>query len=362
MERWQSTFEQAAEYNLSESGVEPLPLAELMDEGELRALLWSPLVYEETQGAEPLRRAIASLYPGAEPENVLVTTGSSEANFLAALGTMERGAGAVAILPNYMQVWGIAHGLGCDVQEVALREERGWQPDEEEVKRAMEGDPRAVSFSNPNNPTGVRLTEASRGALVDAAADAEAWLLADEVYRGAERDGQLTPSLWEATERVLVTAGFSKAFGLPGLRLGWVCGPEETIRRLWALHDYTTIAATTLSTALGAVILSHWRETLWDRARDIIRRNFPLVKAFVAATECTWTPPEAGAIAFLRYPWSLPSEAVAQRAMEEEVLVVPGAHFHREGHLRLGFGMERATLEAGLRRLEALAEELARES
>lgn len=361
MERWQSTFEQAVEYNLAESGVEPLPLGDLLDKEELRALLQAPLAYEATQGAEPLRRSIASLYPGAGPENVLVTTGSSEANFLATLGTLERGAGAVAVLPNYMQVWGVARGLGCDVREVSLREDLGWQLDEEELKRAAEGDPQAISFSNPNNPTGVRLTEASREALVDAAADAEAWLLADEVYRGAERDDRLTPTLWGAYERVLVTAGFSKAFGLPGLRLGWVCGPQDAIERLWSLHDYTTIAATTLSTALGTVILSRGREKLWDRARAIIRRNFPLVEAFVAATDCAWVPPEAGAIAFLRYPWPHPSEAVAERALKREVLVVPGAHFGHEGCLRLGFGMEQTLLEAGLERLEALAQELARE-
>lgn len=362
MERWQSTFEGAVEFNLSESGVEPLPLADLLDEGELRDLLAAPLAYEATQGAEPLRRGVAALYPGAGPENVLVTTGTSEANLLAALGTLEAGARAVTLLPNYMQVWGLAHGLGCEVREVGLREDRDWQPDGEEVQRAVGRDARALSLSNPNNPTGVRLTEESQGALVDAAADAGAWILADEVYRGAERDGRLTPSFWGLHDRVLVTSGFSKAFGLPGLRLGWICGPEDAIERLWALHDYTTIAANTLTAALGAAVLGRWRERLWTRTRKIIRGNFPRVEDFVADTGSSWTPSQAGAIAFVRYPSPVPSETVAERARAREVLLVPGAHFHREGHLRLGFGMEREVLEEGLQRLATLLGELPGES
>jgi aspartate/methionine/tyrosine aminotransferase len=315
--------------------------------------------YAETRGSPELREAISSLYPECGPENILVTTGTSEANFLAALGTMERDARVVTVLPNYMQVWGLATSLGCRVEVLRLREEAGWQPLEEDVKEVIGRDTLAVSLSNPNNPTGIRLTDESRKAIVDAASDAGAWILSDEVYRGAERDGEMTRSFWSEHDRVLVTSGLSKAFGLPGLRVGWICGPQEAIDELWSLHDYTTIALSKVTEALGTLALARRRDQLISRARDIIRRNFPYLEAFVERAGLSWVPPEAGAIAFIGYPWRMPSEELARMALARDILIVPGSHFHEEGHIRLGFGMETDMLEGGLRMLEALLQEVA---
>lgn len=352
MERWQSLWEQEVAHNLSESGVEPLSLGDLLGEEEVRQLLRTPLGYAETRGAADLREVVAAWYPGAGPENVLLTTGTSEANLLVALATLERGAPFVAVLPNYLQVWGLADSLGARVRRLELEEERGWQPDPETTAEALEG-ATAVAFSHPNNPTGLPLEGGSVDALVDAAADAGAWVLSDEVYRGAERVGPPTATLWGRTERAVVTGGLSKAFGLPGLRLGWVVAPEPLVEELWALHDYTTIAISKLTEVLAARLLSAWRDRLHARARSILRRNFPLLEAFVDRQGLAWVPPRAGAIAFLRYPWDVPSEALAERARRKaDVLVVPGAHFGREGHLRVGYGMEPEALEKGLARLE----------
>ncbi len=345
-------------FNLAESGVEPMRLVDLLREEDLRDLLHSPLGYSETRGSEQLRGAIASLYPGCEPDNVLVTTGSAEANFLASLGTMERGAPVVAVLPNYAQVWGLARSLGCDVKELRLIEERGWQPLEEDVKESVLRGTQAIVFSNPNNPTGTRLTEDSRRAIIDAASEEDAWILSDEVYRGAERGGDLTLTFWGEYSKVLVTSGVSKAFGLPGLRLGWVCGPREMIEELWSFHDYTTIAISKITETLGTLVMTHWREKLWSRARDVIRRNFPIVRSFVERTGLMWTPPEAGAIALLKYPWQISSMELADMALKKGVLLVPGSHFLEEGYLRLGFGSDLETLEGGLGRVEALFREV----
>ncbi len=352
MERWQSTLEHDVGTNLSESGVEPLSLGDLLGEEGLKSLLGSHLGYPETRGSHDLRAAIASLYPGCSPENVLATTGSSEANLLVTLGTAERGSPFVTVLPNYLQVWGVATSLDSRVEVLKLRAEAGWQPSEEEAKEKVGRDARAISFSNPNNPTGVRLTSDSRKALTDLASDADAWILSDEVYTGAEREGDLTPSLWGDYEKVLVTGGLSKAFGLSGLRLGWVCGPREKIEELWSIHDYTTIAITKISEVLGTMALTEWRERLWSRARSILQSNLPILERFVVGNDLSWVPPEAGAIAFLKYPWDLPSTKLAEIARERDVLVVPGSHFGHDGYLRLGYGMARETLDQGLRKLE----------
>ena len=352
MERWQSTWEHRVDHNLSESGVEPLGLDDLLGEADLRDVLKTPMTYAETQGAEPLREVVAGFYPDCDPENVLLTTGTSEANFLTALATAERGAPFVAVLPNYMQVWGVARSLGASMVELGLREDLAWQLDPEEIRRALAGGPTAVALSNPNNPTGACLEGDGVSALLDGAEDAGSWVLSDEVYRGAERVGGPVETLWGRSDRVVVTSGLSKAFGLPGLRLGWVVGPEDFVEELWGLHDYTTIAISRLTEALAARVLPDGWERLHERARSLIRDNFPLLEAFVERNDLHWVPPRAGAIAFVRYPWDRPSEDLAERARHHGVLVVPGAHFHREGYLRLGYGMEPSALEAGLAGLE----------
>ncbi len=359
MERWQSTWEDRVRVNLAESGVEPLALAELMGEDDLREALRTPLGYAETQGSEALREAVASLYPGCRPENVLVTAGSSEANFLSVLATVEKGASFVAVLPNYMQVWGLAQSWGRAVP-LRLREERSWQLDPEEVKTTVGPGTTSISLSHPNNPTGAAVSTEGRHALLDAAADVGAWVLSDEVYRGAERVGEATPTLWGAGERVLVTSGLSKAYGLPGLRLGWVCGPADLVERLWALHDYTTIAISTLADVLGRRVLGPWREKLLRRAQAILRRNFPVLESFVEENGLQWVPPQAGAISFLRYPWKVPSLEIAQRARDAGVLIVPGAHFREEGYLRIGYGMEEEALKEGLSLLQTVFNQVAK--
>ncbi|MFQ5918647.1 MAG: aminotransferase class I/II-fold pyridoxal phosphate-dependent enzyme [Thermoplasmata archaeon] len=359
MERWQSIWEHRVAVNLSESGVEPVALAEFMGEGDLSEVLHTPLGYTETRGSEALREAVAGLYPDCGPENVLLTAGSAEANFLSVLATAEKATPFVAVLPNYMQVWGLARSWAKGVP-LPLREDRGWQPDPEEVKVVVGPGTTAISLSHPNNPTGVPLSGQSRGILLDAAEDAGAWVLSDEVYRGVEREGGETPTFWGEAERVVVTSGLSKAYGLPGLRLGWACGPPEFIDRLWALHDYTTIAINKLADLLARRALGPWRERLLDRARSLLRQNFPLLQSFVEENALSWVPPHAGAIAFFRYPGTTPSLALAERAREAGVLVVPGAHFRQEGYLRLGYGMEAEVLKEGLGLLQTVLDQVAK--
>ncbi len=358
MERWQSTHEGTVKYNLSESGVEPVRLGDLLEEEDLANLLQTPLGYAETRGSEQLRSAIATLYPSCGPDNVLITTGSSEANLLASLATMERGSRVVTVLPNYMQVWGLAKSIGCETRELRLREERGWQPSEADVEASVLPGTRAISLSNPNNPTGTRLTRESMRAIIDAASREEAWVLSDEVYRGAEREGDLTPTLWGEYDRVLVTSGLSKAFGLPGLRLGWICGQKQVIEELWSIHDYTTISNSKITEALGTWVMTRWRERLWNRSREVIQRNYPVLESFVERSGLSWVPPQAGAVALLRYPWGVGSVELAQEALRRDVLLVPGSHFGEEGFLRLGFGMDLRTLKEGLNRLESLFAEV----
>lgn len=365
MERWQSTWEHHVRFNLSESGVHPLAVDELLEvvrsEGEgaeEEPLGGTRLEYGQSNGSELLRDRIAALHPGATRDNVLVTAGGAEANFVSHWFLLEPGAPVAAVVPNYMQVPGLAKSFGDGVLTVPLREEEGWQPDPGEVRRAFEEGASALLVTNPNNPTGAVLSEDRMDAIVDAARQHGAWILADEVYRGAELDGRESPTFMGRYERVLATGSLSKAYGLPGLRLGWVVGPSDAIEDLWGRTDYTTIAPATLSDSLARQALAPGpRRRLLERTRGILRANLPVVEEWAARQGEAFHlhRPRAGAIAYLRYRLPLSSDELVERLRaDHEVLLVPGSHFEMEGYVRIGYGIPAEELRQALERVEEL--------
>lgn len=356
MERMQSTWENVVDYNLSESGVRPLDLNWLLAPDELASLAELELGYTQTNGTVPLRREISRRYPGASLEQVLVTAGSSEANFLLAWSLVEPGDEVLFELPNYMQMAGLLRAFGADVKPFRLRESLGWQPDLDEMSRLVTPKTKLIVLTNPNNPTGAVLSDEAMRGIVGLAAKAGAWILADEVYQGAELSGVRTPSFWGRYERVLAVGGLSKAYGLPGLRIGWVVGPEEAVKRTWPYHDYTTISPSALSDRLAALALSPGkRERLLERTRRILEANLPVLEGWLRdhGDLFSFHPPKAGAIVFARYGLDVPSVELAERLVREQsVLVVPGDHFETEGFLRFGFGSDRAYLLQALARID----------
>src|SRR6267378_1152617 len=365
MERWQSTWEHAVEFNLSESGVEPLPLRELLgDEAAISRFLDHPLAYSQGNGTPELRSSIASLYRGATTDHVLVTNGSSEASLLALWHLVEPGDEVVLLLPNYMESWGLIQMFGGKVRPLWLREDLGWQLHPDELAALVSRRTKAIAVCNPNNPTGAVMADAQRKAVLDAARDAGAWLLSDEVYTGAEREGPRTESLWGGYEKTLVMNGLSKAYALPGLRIGWVVGPPDTIETLWAYHDYTSLTPTYLSDRLAQIGLSPaCREAIFARTRSILQRNYDVLRLWIKGHGPLFThiPPAAGAMCFLRYGLKINSSDLAWRLLKEaSTLIVPGDHFEMDGYIRIGMGHAATYLAEGLRRIDGLLQTLAR--
>jgi hypothetical protein len=371
MERWQSTYENRVRYNLSESGVHPLTLDELLAlDGDAAGRADSGtesigevlLGYGQSNGSDPLRARIAARYRGASESGVVVTNGSAEANFVALWELLEPGSAAAIVVPTYMQTPGLAENFGAHVIEIPLHEERGWQVDPEEVRRLVTSEVRVLVITNPNNPTGVRLTDESRRALIDAAAHAGAWILADEVYTGAELDAVETPSFFGTYDRVIATGSLSKAYGLPGLRIGWVMSDPAMAARLWARTDYTTIAPGELTDRLARIALSDAvRPRLLERTRGIIRDGLALLEPRLESWGCSWRRPDAGAICYAHYPWAAASAGIAERLrVEESVLLVPGTQFGNEGWLRFGIGLLPDEHAEALDRVARLVEDLPR--
>jgi aspartate/methionine/tyrosine aminotransferase len=363
MERMQSTWENLVDYDMSESGVRPLTLRELVGMGfDLDAFLDVPLGYSQSNGTIELREQIASLYPGATVDHVEVTNGTSEANYLIALSQLRPGDDVAMEVPNYMQMPGVARSLGARVRTFRLRQDTGWEPDWDEFERAVTPKTRLLYLSNPNNPTGGVLSEDAMRRIARRCEETGTWLLSDEVYLGAEIDRPRTTSFWGLGERVIVTSGLSKAYGIPGVRIGWLVGPPAVAAECWTQHDYITIGPNKVSDRIARVAVQpDNRERCYARTRDILRDNLPIAREWIDrfGGRVTWHEPQAGAIALLKYAADEPSLAIAERVRtEQSTLIVPGSHVGLEGYLRIWLGGREDFLREGLRRIGTVIESL----
>jgi aspartate/methionine/tyrosine aminotransferase len=364
MERMQSTYENQVEFNLSESGVHPLHLGELVDDAASRdALMAEPLRYIQSNGTLPLRQSIAALYSGATADHIQVTNGGSEANYITTWNLVEPGDEVVMMVPNYMQTWGLTRSFGATIVEWPLvNDKERWRVDTDALDRLVTPRTKLIIICNPNNPTGARFGAADLDRIASIAARHQSWILSDEIYCGAERDGRETPSMWGRSDRAIVTSGLSKAYGLPGLRIGWVLGPPALMASLWSYHDYTTISPGALSDALARRALEPTRRaSILARTRGILNQNYPIIAQWLDAHAdlFSYAPPDAGAIVYVRYNHPMNStELVNRLRRDKSVLIVPGDHFGMDGYLRIGFGDEPEYLRVGLDRLAALIADL----
>lgn len=356
MERNQTLFENGVEINLTESGVHPCTIEEIMPADAAQALLRLPLGYGWTDGRPDLRSAIASWYPGASASNVLVTNGSSEATMIALMAMVDPGDKVLFAVPNFMQVDGLGRALGMNVRRLPLMADQGWQIDPEALAQAVSGGVKLIAVTNPGNPTGAVLSPRSREVLLETAREAGAWLMVDEIYRGGEIDGAETETFYGSYDRVIVTSSLSKSFACPGLRLGWIVGPEVVAEEAAKRQDYTTIGSGILSQIVAAAVMApENRERILARGRALLRENADIVQRWIEKqNRWSWQRPAAGGMAFLHYDFDMSSEDLSNAFREEEsVFVVAGSWFGIENHIRVGIGVKTEHLVEGLARLDS---------
>ena len=367
LERIQSEWEHIVKYNLTESGVAPLSITDLLgDDLHAETLLSTKMGYPQTNGTSELRSLISSPYSAADEENVVVTNGGAEANFLAAWNLFHESEGKdlVMMLPNYMQINGVWESLGGKVRPFYLRVEKGeWVPDVEQLKGVISKETAAIAICNPNNPTGAVLDKGQLKTIAEIAEDAGVYVLSDEVYRGAELSGLETPSFFDIYDRVMVTSSLSKVYALPGLRLGWVISSsKKKANELWSYSDYTSICPSMLSDILArAALQPKTRSWILERTRRIVKTHWSIMRAWLDshADIFEWIPPRAASICFPRYNLPISSgDLVNQILREKSVLVAPGDHFGVPDHLRFGFGYDKESLKEGLNLLSDVLREI----
>ena len=361
MERMQSLYWHLVDYDLSESGVTPMTIRELLGPAaDAEAFLQTALGYPLSEGSYEARANIAAWYPDASAENVSLSNGGSEANHLTLWTLLEPRDRLAFMIPNYMQGWGLGrhYGKATDTFKLKLKDGR-WHLDLDQLKRAVTKHTKVVMVCNPNNPTGYVLTSDEMDAVVAAADRVGAWIVSDEIYRGAEVDvDEASPTFWGRYDKVVVTSGLSKAFAMPGLRLGWTLGPLELIRETWVRHDYTTLTPSAISDKLAAFAMDPVvRENIFARTRAIIRANLPHLEAWIReqGNVFTYVRPFAGAIAYVKYHLPVGSTELVDHVREERsVLLVPGDMFGLRKGIRFGFGYDIEHTMKGLAQAEDL--------
>ncbi|WP_039017378.1 aminotransferase class I/II-fold pyridoxal phosphate-dependent enzyme [Halocynthiibacter namhaensis] len=365
VEQFLSELEHGVKFNFSESGVHPMSFQGLVDlaEIDMPTLMETMIDYPQVNGKQSLRDTISGFYPGASSEGVMITVGATEANTLVASTLLEPGDNIVCFRPTYEQISGNAANRGNEVRWVDLIETNDWGVDTDALAKAVDEKTRIIHVVNPNNPTGRVLTAGDRAQIIAAAASVGAWIVADEVYAGTEREGDVeTPSFWGTYDRVLIVNSMSKAYGLPGLRLGWLVGPEEIITQCWRRHEYASIASSMLSMELADKALAEpARSKLKIRAKALIRTGFDVLTEGLAQHPGVFSvvPPEASAMSFVGFDLPISSEDLCMRLLREKnLLLIPGSRFGVEGHFRFSSALPEDHLREGLVHLNALTADI----
>ena len=352
LERIQSIYENSVDINLTESGIEPLSLKELMNPKEIEELINLRLGYGYTQGTPLLRQRISNLYEGTDENNVLVTSGSSEAIFLSAVLTVSKGDRVVMMTPNYLSFNGVAEALGADVEYVPLLKKEKWEWDLDCLDEAVNNKTKVISICNPNNPTGSILNLEQMLKIVEIADRVGAYLLVDEVYIGAELGTKQTKSFLGMYEKTIVTSGLSKSYAHPGLRIGWIVSEKSIVEEAWGIKDYTTIASSSLSQHIAAKVLEPMTiSKLRSRTKVLLNKNLETFSKWVLpfSNHLSFLKPEAGGFAFVEYDMDINStDLVHDLRKNEGVFIVPGDSFGMDRYFRIGLGHDSNGFSKGL--------------
>jgi aspartate/methionine/tyrosine aminotransferase len=373
LERWMTRWELDVQYDIAESGIYPMTTRELIDLAPiddrprlLDTLLDTRLGYSEARGSAALRGEIASTYAGASPDQVLVTTGAIEANYLLFNTLLDAGDHVVAVNPAYQQLNSVPKAIGADVTLWKLREENGYQYDLDEFEHELlRPDTRLIVINTPHNPTGAMLNDAQLDRVYALAEARGARVLCDEAYRWLDMpDGEpLARPIRERGPLGISVGTFSKPFGLPGLRIGWLVADEEIVAACWGMRDYITLSPGKLNDALALHALQH-RSQIVGRTQAIVRENLAVANAWFDewGELVGWTPPRGGLLALMNYRLDVPSTDLADRlAGEYSVMLAPGSAFGFEHHLRIGIGQRPDLFKTGLDQTAACLTALLRE-
>ncbi|MBT0957826.1 aminotransferase class I/II-fold pyridoxal phosphate-dependent enzyme [Alphaproteobacteria bacterium KMM 3653] len=359
VEQWMNEWETRCAWNLAETCVDSLTIAELLDIAgkgqDLSDLLPLKMTYGAIEGSDRLRAAIAALYTSKTPDQVITTHGTIGANMLVHKTLVSAGDRVVTILPTYQQHTAIPQSIGADVLPLHLKPEDGYAPDLDALRALAAPGTRLIAINNPNNPTGALMEGETLAKIAQIAEDAGAYVLCDEVYRGINQSGDgTTASMADIYDWGISTCSTSKAFALAGLRLGWVAAPRDVIDQIALHRDYDTISMGRVDDHLAALALEN-ADAILARSRAITRSNLAILSDWMdTQPRLTWVPPRSGTTTLLHYDMDIPSRDLCVDLLQTTgVMFTPGSAFGLEGCFRIGFANAPEAMTQGLARVGA---------
>jgi aspartate/methionine/tyrosine aminotransferase len=301
----------------------------------------------------------ASLDTQLPADNVLITAGAAEANYLCIRQLVDAGEEIVTETPGWPQVGVLASAIGARLRVVERTEENSWEFPMDALAAVVNERTRLIFLSNPNNPTGRLLREDQLREIVALARPHGAFVLIDEVYAGLEWSGPRRASIAGLYERGITTGSLSKCLGLQGLRIGWMISPDDAIiRDALILRENSSEIMNVLGEHIAEVAL---RPDRYAAAMSVSRKeglaNLGRLDDFISSESAlTWIRPEAGLIGLARLHTSINGDQLAKRLLEPpyRTFLLPGSVYSMPRHIRVGVGGgPDVNLEEGLRRLSA---------
>ena len=356
VEEWMNAHETRARYNIAETCVDSVSLAELFQltntDGEA---FWQNfrkkrLTYGDIEGAPEFRQGVCGLYRTLKVENIVPTHGASGANHHVFYSLIQPGDEVISIMPTYQQLYSIPESLGAKVKILNLTRENGYHVDLQALKELVTEHTRMICINNPNNPTGALLTEEELTGIVEIAGKVDAWVLCDEVYRHLTQRDEWCPSIADLYQKGISVASMSKVFSLAGLRLGWIATHDRNAIRSFLSHrDYNLISCGMLDEAIAGIALSG-AENIWKRNGQIVRANLVILNQWVnTQPHVSYVKPEAGTTALVYYDLDIPSRTFCEELFARTgAFVTPGECFELERCMRIGYACDTDTLKAGL--------------
>jgi len=336
-----------------------IPIKDIAPEGisPETVMSWSRDYY----GPKELRERIieSQSYEDLTTDNVIVTTGTNEANMLAALAAVDAGDEVILEMPQWMQGYAVCkHILRAQIKMLYLKEENLWKPNVEELKNLVTPKTKLIWLCHPNNPTGSVLDQSEMRAICEIAEDCGAWVLQDEIYRNLEWDNVVSPSAVNYCDKGITAAGLSKTLGVEGMRIGWLaCRDKAFVEKCNIFRVYSTLTTNLLGEKLATIALQPKKfKELVEAGKRIGRTNIKLVDQWIKKHNgcISWIPPGGSYNTFPKYHYDMKSLEFCKRALDYKIIFTPGGAFPGgEGHIRLGVAIDTESLEQGLRRFDA---------
>ncbi|HBE19705.1 MAG TPA: hypothetical protein DEG17_24140 [Cyanobacteria bacterium UBA11149] len=345
LEIWLENYETSS-YNLSASGVTNYSLAELLKltecEKEFHIL---NLKYNETYGSQGLREAIASVYNGVKPEDILITIGTTEAVFIYFHVRYEVGANVIVPTPDFPLLHEVPEYLGYEVRYLHLQREEQFRPNLAELAKLVDDKTKVIVLNSPHNPTGVVYSAEEMQGVIELAEKYNAEILSDEHYRFLphQQNMDFIPSLFGVSPRVVALGSIGKCFGCIGLRVGWLIAPKEILKACHDFKERTTYTVCSINDLLVKAALLNWQK-IQPKYRGWVVENSTYLGEMIRRNQTLidWIEPQGGTIAF---PYlkneAIDSQAFSRKLVEDTgVFLLPGETFNLPGHFRIGLGVE----------------------